>query len=132
MTTDSLDLADDGRIRITFNDDTITLKVPKVKEYREIKTSASEANAELRAAAEREREAAEQAASSGVVNAIDTDLSLLWGPVVQKIIDILGDKPAPDLDDLPVWLVDDQAALSSMLVHWRTVPLGRGGVVPPR
>lgn len=128
MTTDSLDLADDGRIRLTFNDDTIILKVPKVKEYREIKGAAQEANTQIRERAAAEKEAAE----TDQVNVITTDLTVIYGPVIQKAIDILGDKPAPDIDEMPVWLVDDSAALTSMLVHWRTVPLGRGGVVPSR
>lgn len=126
-TTTSLDLADDGRIVLTLEDGPITLKVPKVKEYRALKAKLQETNVGLRAWAEREQDEADADATPETFEPID-----YFGPLVVEIIETLGDRTPPEVDEMPVWLVESSEATSAMFVHWRTVPLGRGGQVPPR
>lgn len=127
QTTNSLDLAEDGRIILSLEDGPITLKVPKVKEYKALRETHAQTNAAIATWAEQEQDD-----DYPEVTPERFEPSEFFGPLILQIIETLGDKPAPGVDDMPAWLVESSQPLNLMFQHWRSVPLGRGGQVPPR
>jgi uncharacterized protein with NRDE domain len=127
-----------GKIKIyDYDDDDVeivyTLKLPRFGQFKEIKTALFEANDAIQDAAKEmdlttpdmsdpKAVAAYASLSEKLIDRTYDELA----DVIAKVFDLLSDKKLPATDDLPSWLLADQAPITNMLQHWRTVPLGRG------
>lgn len=140
-TPDGLTFNDDGTIDLAINGDVIHLRVPKFGEFRVIKKMTFDAQTRMKEFSEELDlpdvqvvdigQLAMPAAAAGVgseelESLVDKSLELVH-EIVMKVVEMLGDSKLPeDVDDWPTWLVIGQNTLTSMMIHWRTVPLGRG------
>jgi hypothetical protein len=121
---------EDGRVRLRFDATEIMLRRPKLKEYRQLKASASEANGRI----QRLKVGQDEHGTDRLVNEHDepTEVDEIVTPLIREVVEVLGDHPLPGDEDLPPWLVVSGDPVSQMLIHWRSVPLGRGLPAPPR
>jgi nucleotide-binding universal stress UspA family protein len=73
-------------------------------------------------------DAQRKAAGEAAEKAAEDALAGWW----REVVGILGDRPLPDsIDDWPIDLIMDGAAIAGVSVHWRTVPLDRGAMGQP-
>lgn len=126
---DTLDLLDDGRIRIAWDGKPRTLRRPRLKEYKEYKQALVRVSEEINSLVERVQITDDMPVKQQVQLLTEATSSLnvedVIAPVMAQIITDLSNDEA-DADDLPVWLVTASDSLQAMMKHWRAVPLDRG------
>lgn len=111
---DEIELLETGRVRLTFDGTTITLREAKAGDLKKLKRSYYEIIEENAKLAPKER----------VEHEIDA-----WGKWLRAAVDTLGDAKLPagknGTDRMPgAWLSSNCAA--ALILHWQTRPLPRG------
>ncbi len=136
---DGFDLSSDGTILLHIDNERWRLRRPKLGEYRKIREWLRENEDEHRAiiagiaVVDRPGEDATQDDKTAYLTNVTarsrdiTDrteaMNVAW---VAKVIGMLSDKDAPDVDDLPAGCQSGEF-VGSLVEHWRSVPLRSGG-----
>lgn len=131
-TEDGVVLRKNGTVKITANGEVITLAAPTFGQFKTIKRKMFEDAEELMAIA-KDKDVdltgltLTSLSSNNNVEAVIDEAQRMASEVIQLAVELLGDKTLPDdLDDWPLWLVSSDTLLTDLMVHWKTVPLGRG------
>lgn len=139
---EGLELHKNGTVTVVLDNDRIVLRRPKMGEFRKLREllhanqdtlyeMADEAGL-LRASIVTEGEEAtspENAARLQRARRMERemtrrteDLNLGW---MRETLALLGGGTVPADDDLPLWMADG-SAITTLIGHWRSVPLARG------
>lgn len=128
-----------GRVIVQLEDGPLTLRIPRAREQAEFMDAIQEAQIEAAEIAARLRgivttlvpeDAATVTESDADAAAADARESLrrIQGPgsstakAVHRMLTVLGDRPVPAVEDLPMWIVNPQF-MPRILQHWSNAPL---------
>lgn len=140
---EELRLEPNGTVTAVLEGKRVTLRRPKLGEFRKLRELLHDSQDRLYAMAEAVKEAgsaleaeADAAESVEAVTALrevrrldreyttaNEDDTVAW---MRATFDMLADSPLPADDDLPLWAADG-TTVAALITHWRSVPLDRGG-----
>lgn len=139
---EGLELHDNGTITAVLDGERFQLRRPRVGEFRKLREVLHESQDHLHELADEVKAAGQSLASAQTADNDAESLRLLsevrrlnrrydianedanmgW---MHEAFAMLADKPIGANDDLPLWMADG-STITTLIEHWRTVPLARG------